>query len=110
MAWTAPRTWVAGEVVTAALMNTHVRDNLRYLKGLDGVPTIESGLIIDNTDGDEYLQLPLLSTAECATILAAEGKGAFDEDLHKSKYYDGANLQTVCSEALAFVYGLLGGD
>lgn len=28
MAWTAPRTWIVGEVVTAALMNTHVRDNL----------------------------------------------------------------------------------
>ncbi len=28
MAWTAPRTWVTGEVVTAALMNTHLRDNL----------------------------------------------------------------------------------
>ncbi len=28
MAWTAPRTWVADEIVTAALMNTHVRDNL----------------------------------------------------------------------------------
>ncbi len=27
MAWTAPRTWVALEVVTAALLNTHVRDN-----------------------------------------------------------------------------------
>lgn len=27
MAWTAPRTWVAAEVVTAAIMNTHVRDN-----------------------------------------------------------------------------------
>lgn len=27
MAWTAPRTWVAGEVLTAALLNTHVRDN-----------------------------------------------------------------------------------
>ena len=27
IAWTAPRTWVAGEVVTAALMNTHIRDN-----------------------------------------------------------------------------------
>jgi hypothetical protein len=27
MAWTAPRTWVTGEVVTAALLNTHVRDN-----------------------------------------------------------------------------------
>lgn len=28
MAWTTPRTWVTGEIVTAALMNTHVRDNL----------------------------------------------------------------------------------
>ncbi len=27
MAWTAPRTWVTGENVTAALMNVHVRDN-----------------------------------------------------------------------------------
>lgn len=28
MAWTAPRTWVASETLTAALLNTHVRDNL----------------------------------------------------------------------------------
>lgn len=28
MAWTAPRTWVTGEVVTAAQLNTHLRDNL----------------------------------------------------------------------------------
>ena len=28
MAWTTPRTWVDGELVTAALMNTHLRDNL----------------------------------------------------------------------------------
>lgn len=32
MAWTTPRTWTTGEVVTAAQMNTHVRDNLAYLK------------------------------------------------------------------------------
>jgi len=31
MAWTSPRTWVALETVTAALMNTHVRDNLNAL-------------------------------------------------------------------------------
>ena len=31
MAWTSPRTWVVGEVVTAALMNTHVRDDLLAL-------------------------------------------------------------------------------
>ncbi len=29
MAWTTPRTWVTGETVTAALMNTHIRDNFR---------------------------------------------------------------------------------
>ena len=28
MAWTTPRTWTTGETVTAAIMNTHVRDNL----------------------------------------------------------------------------------
>lgn len=33
MAWTNPRTWVATELLTAALMNLHVRDNLLYLKG-----------------------------------------------------------------------------
>jgi hypothetical protein len=31
MAWTTPRTWVVGEVVTAALMNTHVRDDFLAL-------------------------------------------------------------------------------
>ena len=28
MVWTAPRTWVDGELVTAAIMNPHVSDNL----------------------------------------------------------------------------------
>jgi hypothetical protein len=32
MSWTSPRTWVAGEVVTAQLMNLHVRDNENVLK------------------------------------------------------------------------------
>lgn len=32
MAWTAPRTWVSGELVTAALMNSALRDNLLILK------------------------------------------------------------------------------
>lgn len=31
MAWTAPRSWVADEVVTADVMNTHVRDNLKAI-------------------------------------------------------------------------------
>lgn len=30
--YTTPRTWTAAELVTASIMNTHVRDNLDYLK------------------------------------------------------------------------------
>jgi hypothetical protein len=32
MAWTSPRTWVAGELVTASLFNTHIRDNESELR------------------------------------------------------------------------------
>jgi hypothetical protein len=28
MAWTSPRTWIAGETLTATLLNTHLRDNM----------------------------------------------------------------------------------
>lgn len=43
MAWTSPRTWVTGETVTASLLNTHVRDNLSFLRTAvadDGTPKI----------------------------------------------------------------------
>ena len=31
MAWTTPRTWTTGELVTKTIMDTHVRDNLTWL-------------------------------------------------------------------------------
>lgn len=31
MAFTTPRTWVAGEIATAANLNTHVRDNIAWI-------------------------------------------------------------------------------
>lgn len=31
MGWTTPRTWVASEIVTAAVMNAHVRDNFNAI-------------------------------------------------------------------------------
>lgn len=38
MAWTTPRTYVTGEVITATILNTDIRDNLGYLKAhLDDV-------------------------------------------------------------------------
>jgi len=99
MGWSTPATWVAGTVVTASDMNTYIRDNQRYLKGIGQVPTIESGLTIDNSDGDERLLLPLLSTAECTTVLNAEGEVAFDEQTHQMKEYDGTAVRALISEA-----------
>lgn len=32
MAWTSPRTWTPGELVTALMMNLHIRDNLNIVK------------------------------------------------------------------------------
>lgn len=51
MAWTAPRTWVTGEVLTAALLNLHLRDNLLSTGfSADGVMTARTaatvGLIV----------------------------------------------------------------
>ena len=33
MAWTTPRTWVAGETATKAMLDEQIRDNEIYLKG-----------------------------------------------------------------------------
>jgi hypothetical protein len=36
--WTAPRTWTVGEIVTAGQLNTHLRDNLEFLKTREDTP------------------------------------------------------------------------
>jgi len=46
--WTAPKTWSVDEIVTAAQLNAQLRDNMRYLKGLDGAVTIESAVAFDD--------------------------------------------------------------
>jgi hypothetical protein len=44
--WTTPRTWVAGEQVTASLMNTFVRDDFAYLKD---APTFDGNVTVSGT-------------------------------------------------------------
>ena len=61
MAWTAPRTWVAAETLTAALLNTHVRDNL-----------LESAPAKVTTKGD----LVVATAANSLTRLAVGSNGA----------------------------------
>src|SRR3972149_2928849 len=63
MAWTAPRTWVAAEILTAALLNTHLRDNL-----------LETGPAKVTTQGD-------LLYATAANALTRLAKGTADQQL-----------------------------
>lgn len=58
MSWTTPRTWAAGETVTAAMMNTHVRDNLNAIFGRKGgrartnaTQALSSGVTTDLNNG-----------------------------------------------------------
>jgi len=70
MAWTAPRTWVSGELVTASLMNTYVRDNQTALVG--GHMEIAS-----QAAGDVLY-------ASSSTALARLGIGAANSILHSN--------------------------
>mgnify|MGYP001587430681 FL=1 len=98
MAWSTVRTWVAGEIVTAALLNTHLRDQLRFLHGDDGVATILSGITLDNTDGDEYFKLPNHTTTETGSVLSAStdtAKILYDGTASRLKYRDIGSIQSV---------------
>ncbi len=45
MGWTTPRTWVTDEVPTAAILNTHIRDNLNALAALGFSGSTQPGSI-----------------------------------------------------------------
>ena len=62
MGWTAPRTWVAGETVTAALMNAHVRDNLLALNGYATKTADESVTSSTTLQNDDHLSYSIGAT------------------------------------------------
>lgn len=79
MAFTAYRTWVVAEIVTAALLNQQIRDNGRFIHGDDGPITLQDALIIDNSLGTEYVQIPSLTTAERDALTPVNGMGIYNE-------------------------------
>lgn len=40
--WTKPRTWVDGETMIASILNTHLRDNLDFLRDRDRVHAVQT--------------------------------------------------------------------
>ena len=68
MAWTAPRTWVTSETVTAAMMNTHVRDN--FLE-TSAATAVAAGDLI-SADGANSMG-NRISIAAAPALLASDG-------------------------------------
>lgn len=74
MAYTTPRTWVTGELVTDTLLNTHLRDNLltAFPGGMEWqsyTPTT-AGLTLGNgTLVGRYYQIGGLVTVQCQFTL-----------------------------------------
>lgn len=72
MAWTAPATWSVSEIVTASKMNTHVRDNLKYLKGQAGAVSLEDNLgVVDTTPSSDWTP-----TTQYLTVATAASPGS----------------------------------
>ena len=91
-AWTAPRTWATGEVVTETMLNTHVRDNLLHLKehvdataAVHGAPALAYALSTKNGAGRhvEYGSVTLT------------GSGASPENVEGSSTW-GAAFASAC--------------
>lgn len=58
--WTTPRTWVTGEVITAAQLNTHVRDNFDYCRQrLDAARPLVSAVssAVHNTTSTTFVDI-----------------------------------------------------
>lgn len=64
MAWTTPRTWVTNELVTAALMNTHVRDNLKHYQDTRYVSIPLNSAYYDSTTMSGFLTSATINVAK----------------------------------------------
>ncbi len=75
MGWTPPRTWTDGEVVTAAVMDVHLRDNLLILE----TPRDASGRVSDLSSST----LADLSAANVTGLADPGGANAFTAGRHR---------------------------
>ena len=81
MAWSSPRTWTTGEIVTAALMNTHLRDNLNVLNPNSFTYIHAPGAVL-SAGSVTYVRFPY---AACLQIVEAVTDGASPVEFRFSK-------------------------
>ena len=64
MSWTTPRTWTTGELVTAAIMNAHIRDNQTTLNPAGVSFVIDGGGAAITTGSKLAWSVPWSSTID----------------------------------------------
>lgn len=64
MAWTTPKTWLAGELVTETSLNTYIRDNQTVLKtsiDANGKLVALTSSYVADLDGSNLTGIPTLA-------------------------------------------------
>lgn len=70
MAWTPPRTWSADELIDETILNTHVRDNLAWLKDPPtGIATLSTAITTTSTSWTNVTGLSVTLTTYGGTIM-----------------------------------------
>ena len=97
--WTTPRTWATGEVVTAALLNAHLSDNLDYLKARpqvayfssanDGNITSTSGSYVNISS--DYSKTITTTAAGRVQVTFMAGIGTSGSNVQMKLYVDGVD-------------------
>lgn len=70
MAWSVPATFTVGQIVTADDMNL-VRDNFRFLKGIDGTISLDAPIKGGTGAGTFYMEYEALVSASVVAIASA---------------------------------------
>ena len=102
MAWTTPRTWTTGEIVTAAYMNTHIRDNL--LETAPAKVTTTGDLIVGN--GSNALKRLGIGSAYSVLSVNAGGTDAAWSNPHLNDYSNHSPYATTGGTSTAYTVTL----
>ena len=90
MAYSTPYTFVAGELIDASILNAYLRDNMKFLKGTDGVVTIDNSLIVGalSTDG----VVDTVDVSSHVGLFAYDAHSGLGDHTHTSSGAEGGTL------------------
>ena len=73
MAWSSPVTYTAGQLITAADLNSALRDNLLYLYGDSGSVTLDNDYVVANLSTDGLVDGVDVSSHDAIDAVTAHG-------------------------------------